>query len=52
LFATAYAQHRLARARLPDGGREREIAQTLDITERTVQRDWEKARPMLAEALR
>ena len=66
LFAAAYAElHRIARARLRDGGRntvldttclvhesEREIAETLDITERTVQRDWEKARLILAAALR
>jgi RNA polymerase sigma factor (sigma-70 family) len=31
---------------------EREIAETLDVTERTVQRDWEKARLILASALR
>jgi RNA polymerase sigma factor (TIGR02999 family) len=30
----------------------REIAETLDVTERTVQRDWEKARLILAAALR
>jgi RNA polymerase sigma factor (TIGR02999 family) len=34
------------------GYSEKEIAETLDITERTVQRDWEKARLILAEALR
>ena len=39
LFTAAYAElHRLARARL--------------VTERTVQRDWDKARLILAEALR
>jgi DNA-directed RNA polymerase specialized sigma24 family protein len=31
---------------------EREIADTLGVTERTVQRDWEKARLILAAALR
>jgi RNA polymerase sigma factor (TIGR02999 family) len=34
------------------GYTEREIATTLEVTERTVQRDWEKARLILAEALR
>jgi RNA polymerase sigma factor (TIGR02999 family) len=34
------------------GYSEREIADTLGITERTVQRDWEKARIILAAALR
>ena len=34
------------------GYSEKEIAETLDITERTVQRDWEKARLILAAALR
>jgi RNA polymerase sigma factor (sigma-70 family) len=29
-----------------------EIAETLEVTERTVQRDWEKARLILAAALR
>jgi hypothetical protein len=43
LFATAYSElHRLAHARLRDG----------EITARTVQRDWEKARLILAAALR
>jgi DNA-binding transcriptional regulator LsrR (DeoR family) len=31
---------------------ENEIAETLDITDRTVRRDWEKARLILADALR
>ena len=31
---------------------EKEIAEALDVTERTVRRDWEKARLWLAEALR
>ena len=34
------------------GYTEKEIAATLDTTERTVQRDWEKARLILAAALR
>jgi DNA-directed RNA polymerase specialized sigma24 family protein len=34
------------------GYSEQEVAETLDITERTVQRDWEKARLILAAALR
>jgi RNA polymerase sigma factor (TIGR02999 family) len=34
------------------GYSEKEIAETLDITDRTVQRDWEKARLILAAALR
>lgn len=33
------------------GYTEREIAETLQLTERTVQRDWEKARLILAAAL-
>ena len=34
------------------GYEEREIADSLGVTERTVQRDWSKARAILAEALR
>ena len=34
------------------GYSEKEVAETLDVTERTVQRDWEKARLILAAALR
>jgi DNA-directed RNA polymerase specialized sigma24 family protein len=34
------------------GYTEEEIAETLGVTERTVQRDWEKARLMLAQALK
>jgi RNA polymerase sigma factor (TIGR02999 family) len=34
------------------GMTEAEIADALDITDRTVRRDWEKARVLLAEALR
>jgi RNA polymerase sigma factor (sigma-70 family) len=33
------------------GMTEEEIAQALDVTERTVRRDWEKARLLLAESL-
>jgi RNA polymerase sigma factor (TIGR02999 family) len=43
---------RVAQMRYFGGYSEQEIAETLDITERTVQRDWEKARLILAEALR
>jgi RNA polymerase sigma factor (TIGR02999 family) len=49
------AQPRLAQVaqmRYFGGYSEQEIAETLDITERTVQRDWEKARLILAAALR
>ena len=31
---------------------ETEIAEALGVTDRTVRRDWEKARLLLAEALR
>ena len=34
------------------GYSEQEIAESLDVTERTVRRDWEKARLILREALR
>ncbi len=34
------------------GYSEKEIAETLDVTERTVQRDWEKARRILAATLK
>jgi RNA polymerase sigma factor (sigma-70 family) len=34
------------------GYNEQEIAEALDITERTVRRDWEKARLILAELVR
>ena len=49
------ADARLARVvemRYFGGYSEREIAETLELTERTVQRDWEKARLILAAALR
>jgi RNA polymerase sigma factor (TIGR02999 family) len=51
----AQAEPRLAQVaqmRYFGGYSEKEIAETLEITERTVQRDWEKARLILAEALR
>jgi DNA-directed RNA polymerase specialized sigma24 family protein len=34
------------------GMTEMEIAEALDVTDRTVRRDWEKARLLLAEALK
>lgn len=42
----------VAQMRYFGGYSEREIAETLDVTERTVQRDWDKAPLILAEALR
>jgi RNA polymerase sigma factor (TIGR02999 family) len=42
----------VAQMRYFGGYSEREIAETLGVTERTVQRDWEKARAILAAALR
>ncbi len=42
----------VAQMRYFGGYSEREIAETLEITERTVQRDWERARLILAAALR
>jgi RNA polymerase sigma factor (TIGR02999 family) len=42
----------VAQMRYFGGYSEREIAETLGITERTVQRDWEKARLILAASLR
>ena len=51
----AHAEPRLAQVaqmRYFGGYSEKEIAETLEITERTVQRDWEKARLILAETLR
>jgi RNA polymerase sigma factor (TIGR02999 family) len=42
----------VAQMRYFGGYSEQEIAETLQITERTVQRDWEKARLILAAALR
>jgi RNA polymerase sigma factor (TIGR02999 family) len=43
---------KVAEMRYFGGYSEKEIAETLQITERTVQRDWEKARLILAAALR
>jgi len=34
------------------GMKETEIAEALSLTERTVRRDWDKARMLLAEALK
>jgi len=42
----------VAEMRYFGGYSEQEIAETLQVTERTVQRDWEKARLILAAALR
>jgi RNA polymerase sigma factor (TIGR02999 family) len=42
----------VAQMRYFGGYSEQEIADVLGVTERTVQRDWEKARLILAEALR
>jgi RNA polymerase sigma factor (TIGR02999 family) len=42
----------VAQMRYFGGYSDREIAETLNVTERTVQRDWEKARLILAAALR
>jgi len=55
LDALAQVNVRLAQVvemRYFGGYSEREIAETLGVTERTVERDWEKARLILAEALR
>jgi RNA polymerase sigma factor (TIGR02999 family) len=43
---------RVAEMRYFGGYSEKEIAEALEVTERTVQRDWEKARLILAAALR
>ena len=42
----------VAQMRYFGGYSEQEIAETLDVSERTVQRDWEKARLILLAALR
>ena len=55
LEALEQAEPRLAQVaqmRYFGGYSEQEIAEALDISERTVQRDWEKARIMLVAALR
>lgn len=54
LHELAKAEPRLAQVvemRYFGGYSEREMAETLGVTERTVQRDWEKARSILAAAL-
>ena len=43
---------RVVEMRYFGGMKDGEIAKALDLTERTVQRDWEKARLLLAHALR
>jgi len=55
LEALAQADARLAQVvemRYFGGYSEREIAETLEVTERTVQRDWDKARRILGAALK
>jgi RNA polymerase sigma factor (TIGR02999 family) len=42
----------VAQMRYFGGYSEQEIAETLEVTERTVQRDWEKARLILAAAIK
>ena len=42
----------VAQMRYFGGYSEKEIAETLEVTERTVRRDWEKARRILAAALK
>ena len=42
----------VAQMRYFGGYSEKEIAETLEVTERTVQRGWEKARRILAAALK
>lgn len=42
----------VAQMRYFGGYSEKEIAETLEVTERTVQRDWEKARRILAAAIK
>ena len=54
LEVLAQANARLAQVaqmRYFGGYSEREIAETLGVNERTVQRDWEKAQAILAAAL-
>ena len=43
---------RVVEMRYFGGMKETEIAEALGVTERTVRRDWEKARLLLAAALR
>jgi RNA polymerase sigma factor (TIGR02999 family) len=55
LLVLEEANQRLAQVaemRYFGGYSDREIAETLGVTERTVQRDWEKARMILTEALK
>lgn len=55
LFALEQAEPRLATVvemRYFGGYSELEIAESLDVTERTVRRDWEKARLLLMSALK
>ena len=55
LHALALREPRLAQVvemRYFGGLDEREVAAALDVTDRTVRRDWEKARLLLADALR
>ncbi|HVH83968.1 MAG TPA: ECF-type sigma factor, partial [Steroidobacteraceae bacterium] len=54
LEVLAQADPRLAQVaqmRYFGGYSEQEIAETLEVSERTVQRDWEKARMILAAAV-
>jgi DNA-directed RNA polymerase specialized sigma24 family protein len=54
LEVLAQAEGRLAQVvemRYFGGYSEREIAEALQVTERTVQRDWEKARLILLQAV-
>jgi DNA-directed RNA polymerase specialized sigma24 family protein len=55
LLALEVAEPRLAKVvemRYFGGYTELEIAEALDLTERTVRRDWDKARLLLMTALR
>lgn len=55
LLALEDAEPRLARVvemRYFGGYTEAEVAEALDLTDRTVRRDWEKAKLLLAESLR
>lgn len=55
LLALEATEPRLARVvemRYFGGYTETEVAEALDLTDRTVRRDWEKARLLLAESLR
>ena len=55
LDSLAQAEPRLAKVvemRYFGGYTEAEIAETLEVTERTVRRDWDKARLLLSEMLK